>query len=120
MQDRYLKARVPRALYEALLARSGEAGQRLGTYVREVLERDAQAITTGEALTRIEAALAAATTGAAPLQPAAPDHELRRELAEVRLLVRELALQSNAQILSRVAAQLAAQSSQPSRQGGAA
>jgi hypothetical protein len=115
MQDRYLKARVPRALYEALLVRSGEAGQRLGTYVREVLERDAQAITTGEALTRIETALAAATTGTAPAQPAVPDHELRRELAEVRLLVRELAMQSNAQILSRVAAQLAAQSQQPSR-----
>ena len=115
MQDRYLKARVPRALYEALLARSGEAGQRLGTYVREVLERDAQAITTTEALTRIEASLAAATTGAAPAQPAATDHELRRELAEVRLLVRELAMQSNAQILSRVAAQLAAQAPQLSR-----
>jgi hypothetical protein len=34
MQDRYLKARVPRALYEALLARSGEAGQRPGLGVR--------------------------------------------------------------------------------------
>lgn len=115
MQDRYLKARVPRALYEALLARAGEAGQRLGTYVREVLERDAQAITTGEALTRIETALAAATAGAAPVQPAALDHATRRELLEVRLLVRELAMQSNAQIVTRVAAQLAAQTSQTSR-----
>jgi hypothetical protein len=115
MQDRYLKARVPRALYEALLARAGAEGKRLGTHIREVLERDAQAVTTTEALTRIETALAASTTGAAPSQPAAPDHELRRELAEVRLLVRELAMQSNAQILSRVAAQLAAQAQQPNR-----
>jgi hypothetical protein len=115
MTEKFLKARVPAALYEALLARAGEQGKRLGTHIREVLERDAQAITTGEALTRIEAALAAATTGAAPSQPAAPDHELRRELVEVRLLVRELAMQSNAQILSRVAAQLAAQAQQPSR-----
>jgi hypothetical protein len=115
MTEKFLKARVPAALYETLLARAGAEGKRLGTHIREVLERDAQAITTGEALTRIEAALAASTAGAAPSQPASPDHELRRELAEVRLLVRELAMQSNAQILSRVAAQLAAQASQPSR-----
>lgn len=120
MQDRYLKARVPRALYEALLARAGAEGKRLGTHIREVLERDAQAVTTTEALTRIESALAASTAGAASAQPVAPDHELRRELAELRLIARELALHHNAQILSRVAAQLAAQASQPSRQGGAA
>ncbi len=115
MTEKFLKARVPAALYQALLARAGEQGKRLGTHVREVLERDAQALTTSEALTRIEAAITAATTGAVPAQPAVPDHELRRELAEVRLLVRELAMQSNAQILSRVAAQLAAQASQLSR-----
>ncbi len=120
MTEKFLKARVPATLYQALLARAGAEGKRLGTHVREVLERDAQAITTTEALTRIETALAAATTGAAPAQPAALDHETRRELAEVRLLVRELAMQSNAQILARVAAQLAAQAQQPSRQGGAA
>lgn len=119
MTEKFLKARVPAALYEALLARAGAEGKRLGTHIREVLERDAQAITTGEALTRIEAALAAATAGAAPAQPATLDHDTRRELAEVRLLVRELAMQSNAQILSRVAAQLAAQASQPSREGAA-
>ena len=115
MQDRYLKARVPRALYEALLARAGAEGTRLGTHIREVLERDAQAVTTGEALTRIESALAASTAGAASAQPATLDHDTRRELLEVRLLVRELAMQSNAQIVARVAAQLAAQTSQPSR-----
>lgn len=115
MTEKFLKARVPAALYQALLARAGAEGKRLGTHVREVLERDAQAITTTEALARIEAALAAATTGTAPAQPAALDHEERRELAEVSLLVRELAMQSNAQILSRVAAQLTAQTSQPSR-----
>lgn len=119
MTEKFLKARVPATLYQALLARAGAEGKRLGTHVREVLERDAQAITTGEALTRIEAALAAATTGAAPVQPAALDHDTRRELQEVRLLVRELAMQANAQIVARVAAQLAAQvaapTSQPSR-----
>lgn len=102
--DKYLKVRVPVELYQALLKRAGIEGKRLGTLVRELLERDDQAVTTAEALARVEAALAAA----APAKPADLDHELRRELAEVRLLVRELAMQSNAQIVARVAAQLAA------------
>ncbi len=96
MQDRYLKARVPRALYEALLARAGTEGKRLGMHIREVLERDAQAVTTTEALTRIEAALAASTPGAAPVQPPALDHDTQRLLAEMRLLLRGLAMQANA------------------------
>jgi hypothetical protein len=50
MTEKFLKARVPAALYQALLARAGAEGKRLGTHVREVLERDAQAITTTEAL----------------------------------------------------------------------
>ena len=119
MTEKFLKARVPATLYQALLARAGAEGKRLGTHVREVLERDAQAITTTEALARIEAALATPAAIAAPAPQAPADHDLRRELAEVRLLVRELAMQANAQIVARVAAQLAAQAagrtSQPSR-----
>jgi hypothetical protein len=93
MQDKFLKARIPRALYEALLARAGEAGQRLGTHVREILERDAQAVNTEQALARIESALAGATAASAPM----PDHDVRRELLELRLLVRELAMNTNAE-----------------------
>lgn len=109
MNEKFLKARVSAVLYEALRVRSCEAGQRLSTYIREVLERDAQAITTSEALTRIESAITTVRAGSALAQPAVADHALRRELAEVRLIVRELAMQINAQILARVAAQLAAQ-----------
>jgi len=118
MNTKFLKARVPTALYEALLARAGAEGKRLGTHIRDVLERDAQAITTGEAITRIEAAISAASAtaaGPAPVQPVEADHELRRELTEVRLLLRELCMQSNAQIVGRVVAQLNAQTQQPSR-----
>lgn len=112
MRDKFIKARVPHAEYEALLARAGVAGQRLGTFVREVLERDAQAVSTADALARIEAALAAAAATSAPVQ----DHALRRDVLELRLIVRELAMAANAQILTRVAAQLAAQAAVP---GGA-
>jgi hypothetical protein len=109
-KEKFLKARVPAALYEALLARAGEAGQRLGTYVREVLERDAQVITTREALARIEAVIS--TSSAAP-QPTTAGHNTAHLLHEVRLLLRELCMQTNAQIVARVAAQLAAQAAQP-------
>lgn len=108
MNEKFLKARVPGALYEQLLARAGAEGKRLGTRIREVLERDAQAVTTAEALTRIETALAATVPGRAPEPVPALDHDTRRELTEMRLLLRELAMQANAQILARVAAQLAA------------
>jgi hypothetical protein len=118
MNERFLKVRVPDALYGALLARAGAEGKRLGTHARDVLERDAQAVTTDEAITRIEAAITAAMTAAAvaaPVQPAVTDHELRRELTEVRLLLRELCMQTNAQIVGRVVAQLNAQA-QPTPQ----
>jgi len=118
MTEKFLKARIPGDLYADLLARSGEAGKRLGTFVRDVLHEHTQAVATGEAITRIEAAITAATAAAAvaaPAQPAVTDHELRRELTEVRLLLRELCMQTNAQIVGRVVAQLNAQA-QPTPQ----
>lgn len=109
MKDRYLKTRVPQVLYESLRTRAAEAGQRLGTLVREVLERDAQVMSTAEALARIELALAASQAIAAPASPSVPDHALHQFVLELRLIVRELAMHANAQILTRVAAQVAAQ-----------
>jgi hypothetical protein len=111
MQEKFLKARVPRPLYDALQKRAAEAGQRLGTLVREVLERDAQVMSAAEALARIEAALASSQAIAAPALPSMPDHALHRDMLELRLIVRELAMHMNAQILARVAAQIAANAS---------
>ena len=109
MTDKFLKTRVPVALYSTLLAEAGAAGKRLNTHVRELLQQHAQAINTAEALARIEASISARQ--AAP-QPGALDHDSARQLAEVRLLLRELCMQSNAQIVARVAHQLAAQAPQ--------
>jgi hypothetical protein len=109
MNEKFLKARIPGELYADLLARSGAAGKRLGTFVRDVLQEHTQAVSTAEALARIEAAVSAAGGQCVPAPVAALDHDSARQLAEVRLLLREIAMQTNAQILSRVAAQLAAQ-----------
>lgn len=109
MTDKFLKTRVPEALYSTLLAEAGAAGKRLNTHVRELLQQHAQAVSTAEALARIEASISA--TQAAP-QRGALDHDTQRTLAEMRLLLRELAMNANAQIVTRVAHQLAAQAPQ--------
>lgn len=44
MNEKFLKARIPHDLYEALQARAAIEGLRLSTYVREALARDTQAI----------------------------------------------------------------------------
>jgi negative regulator of sigma E activity len=109
MQEKFLKSRVPRQQYEALQKRAGEAGMRLGTLVRDILERDAQALSAAEVLARIEAALAAMPASSAPAPMPSRDHELHQRALELRLLMREVAMHLNAQILARVAAQVAAQ-----------
>jgi len=109
MTDKFLKTRVPESLYATLLAEAGSAGKRLNTHVRELLQQHAQAVSTAEALARIEASIS--TSQAAP-QPGALDHDTLRTLAEMRLLLRELAMNANAQIVTRVAHQLAAQAPQ--------
>jgi hypothetical protein len=110
MNTKFLKARIPSELYEALMARASADGKRLGTYARELLERDASSITTQEVLTRVEAALIVSQQASPRVQPSELDHETRQAVAEVRLIARELAMHANAQIMSRVAAQLKAQS----------
>lgn len=122
MNEKFLKARIPADLYADLLARSGAAGKRLGTFVRDVLQEHTQAVSTSEALARIEAAVSSAQASCsvpAPMPAAALDHDSARQLAEVRLLLRELCMQTNAQIVGRVVAQLNVQAQpihqQPSR-----
>ena len=107
MSEKFLKARIPAALYNELQVQAAEAGKRLGTHIRDVLEQHSEAMTVAAALARIEAAIG--DQAAAP-QTSVVDHEMRPLLDEIRLLVRELAMQANAQIVTRVVAQLAAQS----------
>ncbi len=93
MQESYFKARVPAALHAAASARAGREGLRLGSYLREAIERDLQ--------------LKAVPVVVAP--PPVIDHETRIVLQEIRLLARELAMATNAQIVAKVAAQMKSQ-----------
>jgi hypothetical protein len=90
MHESYFKARVPATLHAAASVRAGREGLRLGTYLREAIERDLE-------------------LKAAPAEVELPpviDHETRIVLREMRLVLRELAMSTNAQILSKVAAQM--------------
>lgn len=93
MQESYFKARVPATLHAAASARAGREGLRLGSYLREAIERDLQ--------------LKAAPVVVTP--PPLIDHETRIVLLEIRLLARELAMATNAQIVAKVAAQIKSQ-----------
>ena len=113
MSYKFLKARIPADLYDALQNRAAVAGQRLGTYVRDVLERDAHAVTTSEALDRIESAISQRSPIQAPPSTPMLDHDTRIVLHEIRLLARELAMAQNAQIVARVVTQLKSQTTRP-------
>lgn len=78
MPDKFLKTRVPESLYATLLAEAGASGKRLNTHVRELLQQHAQAVSTAEAVARIEASIT--VTQAAP-QPGALDHDSAHQLA---------------------------------------
>ena len=109
MTEKFLKARIPAALYTELQARAGEQGKRLGTHVRDVLQQHSEALSVAQALARIEAVIGGQAAVPSPSTSVGADHEMRPLLQEIRLLVRELAMQSNAQIIGRVVAQLAVQ-----------
>lgn len=111
MKDKYLKARIPGALYESLQRRAAESGMRLATLVRELLEHDAQAVNTEQALARIESALSSLPASSTPAPTPMRDHELHQVAHELRLLMREVAMHLNAQIVTRVVSQMAAQTS---------
>ncbi len=106
MAEKFLKARIPAALYEAIQTRASMDGKRLGTFVRELLESETQAIGTLQALARIEAFVKGEKQGLATPEAITLDNGTLFILQEIRLIVRELAMESNAQILARVAAQL--------------
>lgn len=93
MKESYFKARVPAALHAAASARAGREGLRLGSYLREAIERDLQP--------KVVSVVVA--------PPPVIDHEMRIALQEIRLLARELAMTTNAQIVGKVAAQMKSQ-----------
>lgn len=104
----HLKARLTQAEYQSLIARADSAGMTISEYARTVLARDREHVDIDAVLADMRAQLAAAAqasatavaTTRAALQGPDP------LLVEVIWLLRELAAERNAQVLSRLASKL--------------
>lgn len=107
MHDKYLKIRLTNDQYDALKIRAAIEGKRLGTFSRELLQREQAESDICEILTKVELAIKETKVDAFEKPTSLLDYESRRILQEILLLNREFALNSNAQILHRVTAQLA-------------
>ena len=110
MKTCYLKIRMHHEAYQHLKERAAKAGKPISTLACALLEFDESKLKIDFELDKIKsqlqelAALLVTTTN----KPATSD-EINISLREVLLIVRELALERNAQILGRVSAQIKSQ-----------
>ena len=100
MKTAILKARLSREEYEALRERADAAGLTLSEQVRAILARDRQAVGVEAALAQVRAMLP--VPGASLACAERPDPLL----AEAVWLLRELAAERNAQVLTRITSKL--------------
>lgn len=113
MKTRYLKVRMEAEAYERLKSRAAKNGTAISTFACSIIAFDDSKLAIDFELAEIksqlqELAVLLATTNNQPTN----GNEVKVSLHEVLLIVRELALERNAQILSRVAFQI---KSQPTR-----
>lgn len=110
MKTRYLKVRMQAEAYEQLKNRAAKNGTAISTFACALLEFDESKLKIDFELAEIkshlqELAVLLVTTNNKPTS----NNEVNNSLREVLLIVRELAMERNAQILSRVSAQIKSQ-----------
>ena len=112
MNDEFLKVRMKGERYRRLKTRAAEAGKQISTFAREVLEHEESDLCQANELAELKSQVQALVALVQAQRQTAPpdDTEVRAALHEVRLYVREIAVDRNAQIPARVAAQLKSQS----------
>lgn len=103
MKTHYLKVRLDAAHAQTLKSEADALGMTVSEHVRLLLGRARHALDQAQFLGKLDDKLAAFPDAAAP-PPGGTDHEPAH--AEVLLLLREIAADRNAQILSRVTQQL--------------
>lgn len=107
MKSYFLKVRMPADAYQHLKVRAAEAGKPISTFAKALLERESSISNTAVQLIEIQSHLQElAVLSVTYSNQTKINTELNSRLNEVLLVVRELALDRNAQILSRVSAQL--------------
>ena len=111
MKLRFLKVRMQIDTYERLKIRAAESGKPISTFANTLLEQDDCITNTAVQLVEINSQLQElAALLVTSRKPKYEEGEIKTTFNEILLIVRELALERNAQILSRVAAQIKSQS----------
>lgn len=105
----FIKVRTTPERLNQLKERAGKAGKPVSTYADEQLERAIQDAQQAAELAELKGQVQALVALVQTLRQPSQDAETQMALRELRLIVRELAMSSNAQILARVAAQLKTQ-----------
>lgn len=106
MKSHFLKIRMPADAYQHLKVRAAEAGKPISTFAHALLEQENSISNTATQLSEVKSQLQELAALFAISQPKSNDEKVNLTLSEILLVVRELALERNAQILSRVAAQI--------------
>lgn len=110
MKSRFLKVRMPAEVYMRLKDRAAEAGKPISTFACALLETDDSKAHALIQLSEINSQLQELTVLLVnPSQPKTNNETLKMALHEILLIVRELAIERNAQILSKVSLQLKSQ-----------
>lgn len=107
MKSHFLKVRMTTDAYQRLKVRAAEAGKPISTFANALLEQEnciaSSAIQLTEIQSQIQSLVVLLVTSN---NQSKTNCELSSSFHEVLLIVRELALERNAQILTRVSTQL--------------
>ena len=103
MKLRFLKVRMQADIYERLKNRAAESGKPISTFACSLMEHEDNKVEATIQLIEIHSLLQELLALQAASKNSASNNE--PTLYEVLLIVRELALEQNAQILSRVSSQ---------------
>lgn len=107
MKSNFLKVRMLAVTYQRLKDRAAEAGKPISTFANALLEEENTILKTAIQLTDIQSQLQELAAMFAIMSlPKADEERINPALIEILLIVRELALERNAQILSRVSSQI--------------
>ena len=110
---RFLKFRLTDELHDQLHTEAAVIGLPVTVHVRDLLEQRVQAVSTQQAVARLEATLSRAIERPTVVDDATAHLKAQlqaqaEQLRELRLLLRELCLHTHAPLLTRAQAQLAA------------
>jgi hypothetical protein len=107
----FIKIRTTVERLNQLKVRAGKAGKPVSTFADQELERAMESAQQSEELAELKGQVQELVALVHALRQSSPavDPEIQVGLRELRLIVRELAMDTNAQIVARVAAQLKAQ-----------